>query len=232
LKRHRIRIFLLAACTAVSPLSGREKKANNSRSPIDAYIESTLGPEQVNADARKPGSLWSPGASLNDIGRDLRASRIHDIVTITVYESASAVSSGTTKTQRNSSARSSVDSLAGHTPHSLGPLINLNSSTALDSQGTTSRQSELSTTVSARVTHVLPNGNLVVEGVRQIGIASEQQTITLRGIVRPTDLNSDNVVTSDRLAMLEVKVNGRGVVGDAIRRPNFLYRLLLGILPF
>jgi flagellar L-ring protein precursor FlgH len=50
--------------------------------------------------------------------------------------------------------------------------------------------------------------------------------------VRPTDLLSDNTVRSDRLAQLEVRVNGKGVVGDAIRRPNFLYRILLGLLPF
>ena len=54
----------------------------------------------------------------------------------------------------------------------------------------------------------------------------------VRGIVRPLDLAPDNSVASDRLAQMEVSVNGKGVLGDAIRRPNFLYRLLLGILPF
>jgi hypothetical protein len=31
---------------------------------------------------------------------------------------------------------------------------------------------------------------------------------------------------------MELTINGRGVVNDVIHRPNFLYRLLLGILPF
>jgi flagellar L-ring protein precursor FlgH len=39
-------------------------------------------------------------------------------------------------------------------------------------------------------------------------------------------------VQSNRLAQLELRVNGKGVVGDAIRRPNAIYRFLLGILPF
>ena len=56
--------------------------------------------------------------------------------------------------------------------------------------------------------------------------------ITVRGIVRPADIASDNTVRSDRLGQLEVHVNGKGVVGDAIKRPFFLYRLLLGLLPF
>jgi flagellar L-ring protein precursor FlgH len=210
---------------------GRNKKAEARKSPLDEYIEAALGPETSSQEARKPGSLWSTGAALNDLGRDIRASRVHDLVTITVFESASAVSTGTSKTQRQSSAKATA-SVAGHTPRGLNPLVDLTTAVALDGSGTTSRHNELSTTVSARVTHVLPNGNLVVEGVRQIGVNSEQQTITLRGIVRSSDLTSENMVTSDRVGMLEVRVNGRGIVNDAIRRPNILYRILMGILPF
>jgi flagellar L-ring protein precursor FlgH len=51
-------------------------------------------------------------------------------------------------------------------------------------------------------------------------------------VVRSADIGADDTVRSDRLAQLEVKVNGKGVVGDASRRPFFLYRLLLGLLPF
>jgi len=73
---------------------------------------------------------------------------------------------------------------------------------------------------------------MVVEASKDVEINTERQTITVRGVVRPTDLLSDNTVRSDRLAQLEVRVNGKGVVGDAIKRPNILYRLLLGLLPF
>ena len=70
------------------------------------------------------------------------------------------------------------------------------------------------------------------EAVKDVEINSERQQITVRGVARLADIASDNSIQSDRLAQLEVKVDGKGVVGDAIRRPNFLYRLLLGILPF
>jgi len=46
------------------------------------------------------------------------------------------------------------------------------------------------------------------------------------------DLGYTNSVLSNQVEDLEVRINGRGVVNDAIRRPNFLYRLFLGILPF
>ena len=51
-------------------------------------------------------------------------------------------------------------------------------------------------------------------------------------LVRPLDVSPGNAVFSDQLAELEIAVNGKGVVGDAVRRPNILYRILLGLLPF
>jgi flagellar L-ring protein precursor FlgH len=82
------------------------------------------------------------------------------------------------------------------------------------------------------VTHVLRNGNLVVEGSKNVGINSENQIITVRGVIRPIDLDTTNSVQSARLAQMEIQVNGKGVIGDAVHRPNFVYRLLLGLLPF
>jgi flagellar L-ring protein precursor FlgH len=54
----------------------------------------------------------------------------------------------------------------------------------------------------------------------------------LRGVVRPYDVGVANAISSEQIAQLELKVNGKGVVNDAIRRPNFLYRFILGLLPF
>jgi flagellar L-ring protein precursor FlgH len=80
--------------------------------------------------------------------------------------------------------------------------------------------------------HVLANGNLVVEGTKNVTINSENQTILIRGVIRPIDLDTTNSIQSARLAQMEVQVNGKGVVGDVVRRPNILYRILLGLLPF
>ena len=51
-------------------------------------------------------------------------------------------------------------------------------------------------------------------------------------MIRPDDIDTTNSVPSTRLEQLEVHVNGKGVVGDAIKRPFILYRILLGLLPF
>jgi flagellar L-ring protein FlgH len=115
-----------------------------------------------------------------------------------------------------------------------GPLANLagvSGDTQLAGQGATSRSTTVATTLTARVVAVLPNGALVVEAAKDVQINSERQTITVRGVLRPADIDATNSVRSDRLGQLEVRVNGKGVVGDAVRRPFFLYRILLGLLP-
>jgi flagellar L-ring protein precursor FlgH len=182
--------------------------------------------------AQSPGSLYLSSGRLADLARDLRASSVDDVVTIVVSESLSAVASGTTNTSRKSSAQAGIKSIGGYSNPHLANLVNMSGDQSLQGQGQTSRNMTLSTTLSARVVEVRPSGDLVIEGTKDIAVNSEKQSITVRGIVRPADLTVGNAVASNRVANLQIKVNGKGVVGDAIKRPFFLYRLLLGLLPF
>jgi flagellar L-ring protein FlgH len=225
--------WILVLLLVALPAAGRKKAPAKPASPLDRYV-SEAEARSAEAGAISPGSIWVPGSRLADAARDVRASQVDDLLTIVVAEQASAVATGTTKTQRTSSSKNSVAALAGFTSAAgrLANLANISGDTQLAGQGTTSRSTTLSTTLTARVVHVLPNGALVVEAAKDMQINSEHQTITVRGVVRPADIDATNSVLSNRLGQLEVRVNGKGVVGDAIRRPFFLYRLLLGLLPF
>jgi len=215
-------------------LSGKKKDASGPPpNALDRYV-SESETRAANTSATTPGAIWLSGSRLADSARDLRASQVDDVLTIVVAEQASAVTTGATKTQRTTSTKNSISALAGITK-AAGPLANLagiSGDTQLNGQGTTSRVTTLNTTLTARVIHVLPNGGLVVEATKDIDINSEHQVIVVRGVVRPADIDATNSVQSNRLGELEVRVNGKGVVNDAIRRPFFLYRLLLGLLPF
>lgn len=202
-------------------------------SAVDQYVDEAVRQSQT-APPGTPGSAWQPGAPLANLFRDPKAYRVNDLVTVMVIENLSALSSGTTKTQRSSGASATVGAL-GHPfggSSALANLANMSGSTTLDGQGSTMRQTSLTTAMSARVAAVLPNGYLVIEGRKTVQVNSERQAIVVRGVIRPIDLAPDNSVQSDRVAQMEVSVNGKGVVGDAVRRPMFLYRLLLGLLPF
>jgi flagellar L-ring protein precursor FlgH len=201
---------------------------------LDQYIKSAAAAGELEAVETSPGAIWSPSAHLTDLGRDLRASQVNDVVTILVLENVNAVAGGASTTERASSANASISSLLG--PKSAtGALANLLATTGdqkLNGTGTTSRTATLTATLTARVVKVFPGGLLLVEGNKNIQVNSEQQLITVRGIVRTPDISTANTVASTQIADLEIRVNGKGVVGDAIRRPNILYRILLGLLPF
>ncbi len=223
--------MLLALAAAASEAKKSDKEPATA---LDRYIRDAMGRDESRAAGPAPGSLFTPGARLADLARDARASQVDDIVTIIVSDRASALAKGTTSTARQSSIKYGVGAALGPVVATgrLGDLARASGDTQLQGQGTTSRETVLSTTLSARVTNVLPNGYLVVEGQKENMVNSERQRITIRGVVRPTDLGPANSVRSDRLAQLEIRVNGKGVVGDAVRRPFFLYRILLGLLPF
>jgi flagellar L-ring protein precursor FlgH len=226
-------LLIVLAVYVTAAASKKDKNAVN-LTPLDRYLQESAARQQSPAEVAAPGSLWSPSSRLTDLTRDVRASQLDDIVTILVSERASAVSKGTTKSGRQSSVKAGVDAFGGITK-ALGPLANLagaDSQSQLNGEAETTRESLVTTTLATRVTNVLPNGNLVLQGTKEVQVNSERQLVTVRGVVRPSDLSPQNTVPSDRLAMLEVHINGKGVVGDAIRRPFILYRLLLGLLPF
>ncbi len=230
--RTQILAPFLLICVAGPLVSAKKPKSQVEATPLDRYIQEAMS--RGATPGATSGSLWSAGSSLTNLGSDIRAAQVDDLITILVADSASAVAQGTTKAQRQSSAKSSIAALGGVTRES-GPwanMANVSTATQLDGQGATTRSTQLQTTLSARVTHVLPNGYLVVEGNKEVSINSEHQTVTVRGVVRPADLSSINSISSNQIAQLEITVNGKGVVGDAVRRPFILYRILLGLLPF
>lgn len=181
-----------------------------------------------------PGSLFTATGRLADPIRDLRAGAVGDVITIVVSDSASAIATGGTNTQRNSSGTNEIGALIG-TLSGTNPLANLldfSNDRALQGQGSTSRDLVLTTTLSARVIAFTLSGLMVVEGTKEITVNSERQTVTLRGLVRPVDVSPSNTILSNQVSDLKVAVNGKGVVDDAIKRPFSLYRLFMGFLPF
>lgn len=206
--------------------------AQATEAALDRYIEQSLGARERHAPSL--GSLYTSQSYFADLARDPRASRVGDLLTVIVAENASALTSGATSQARSSDTDASIGKLFG----SMGPLrplpnlFNQSRDSSLDSQASTSRRTNVTAVVTAHVTHVMPNGNLVIEGAKEVAVNSERQIVWIRGVVRQADLEQDNSVGSDRVAMLDLRVNGRGVVAAAIKRPNALYRFFRGLLPF
>lgn len=179
------------------------------------------------------GSVWTDNAGWGDAFRDVKARRLGDLVTVQVVEATSAIQEATTESSRASEVSYNVNNLAGAEKKvaELPNLISADRSSTFTGDAATSRRSTVSTSLTARVVEVFPNRNLLIEANREVLVNGERQLVTLRGVVRPTDISADNVVLSTRIAEMELEVDGRGLVADA-QKPGWLFKVLNGIWPF
>ena len=172
-----------------------------------------------------PDTTWMTGL-LND----LRARHVNDLVTIRVVESISAVGSADANLDKNGSAAASLTHLFGLEsayPHWLDPtsLVAGSSNTSFKGGGSTTRTGELSATLSARVIEVLPNGDLALEGVREVDINGDIQILVLTGVVRTSDIRPGNIVPSTAIGQMRVRYFGRGLMKDNLK-PGWIVRVL------
>jgi flagellar L-ring protein precursor FlgH len=228
-------ILLCLSCRAAAPTADKKKPPKApEQSMLDKYLKSASATSDQENIAGQPGSIWSPNARLSDLARDVRANQIDDVVTIVVTETINAAATGASSTERASSANASIASavLPKVTAGPLASLLTQSGDQKLNGTGTTTRAATLNAVLTARVVKVLPGGLLYIEGSKDLQVNSEQQAITVRGIIRTADITTTNTISSIQIADMEIRLNGKGVVGDAIRRPNALYRFLLGLLPF
>ncbi len=79
--------------------------------------------------------------------------------------------------------------------------------------------------MTARVAEVLPNGDLVLEGVREIDINGDRQMVVLTGVVRPDDIAPNNMVLSTQVGQLSIRYFGHGLIKDNLK-PGWLIRFL------
>ena len=217
-------VLIFAGCAA-------NRVKVNDPTDVREYVESASKP-QAETEAGT-GSLWTGGGYRSDLFRDLKARYVNDVVTIHVSETTQAVASADAKNSKSTAATAGFDHLFGAEKaiKELPTMVAGKSDSSFEGKGSTSRATTLATRLTARVIDVLPNGYLVVEGKREIRVNNESQSVYLTGVVRPEDINQNNVVPSSAVAQMSVRVQGRGVVSQPIK-PGWLYKILNGILPF
>jgi flagellar L-ring protein FlgH len=180
-----------------------------------------------------PGSLWVDNGRLADLVADYKASRVGDLVTISINQNLSSTNAGNIATNRALSASSGITALPGHIKTSgVANLFSPNSTQTLTGKAAASSTTSLLTTLTGRVAALLPGGTLVVEAERQIVMNDQRETVVLRGLVRPGDLDATNTVTSNSVGDLEVEVKGKGVISEGVRPPNMVTKWLFRIFGF
>ncbi len=179
------------------------------------------------------GSLWPAGSPRGMIA-DAKAGATGDILTIVVSEAVAASNSQSTKSNRDSSITDAVSNfvysgLAAHKGNM--PSLALSGKAAYDGGGDISNNQSLISRAAVLVTDVLPNGNLVIEGVRVVTFSGETQYVVLHGLVRPADIAPDNTIQSSNIADARVEFYSKGQLTDAQKR-GWLANLYEKLRPF
>lgn len=198
---------------------------------LSEYIARVKGTSVVGPSA---GSLWSEDSAFADLASDYRARRVNDVIIINIVEQTSSTNNGGIKSARSFNANSGITGLFGTVgpANALQNLFSPNSASNLSGQAQASSSSTLQTTIAGTIEAVLPNGYLVIEAQRKEAVDNQQQTLTVRGVVRPGDLAADGSVSSTSIGNLEILLNGHGVISDGVRPPNSVIRTILKILNF
>jgi flagellar L-ring protein precursor FlgH len=183
------------------------------------------------------GSIWQ--ASSIALTEDGKARRIGDIVTIIVTETASASKQAATATGRSSQISAGIPNMLGLEESKiitsnfadLSKLLNASASSKFDGSGSTSRKETLSATISAKVVDLLPNGNLKIEGRRNVKVNNEDQIVTVKGTIRQRDITAENTINSIYVADAQISYSGEGIISDR-QKPGWLMNTLDKLWPF
>ena len=184
---------------------------------------------------RSPGSLWNPTEENTFLFSDYKAHRVGDIIRVNISETTKGKKEANTKTKRKSEIAATTTNLFNVQSHhpSFTERLGLEAEFEDEFEGkaTTDRKGEFTATITCIVTEVFPNGNLAIEGHREVLVNNEKETITLTGIIRPGDLSPSNTIQSEKVADARITYSGRGVLNDK-QRPGWLVRVLDWVWPF
>ena len=200
--------------------------------PTPAPPPTATGPAFRAATKSAPGSdgaIYSPGHSVAYF-EDPRAHRVGDVITIRLNEAFNASKTAATQTQKDSSATIGIPLFGGKAP--INGVTSFDNTRAFKGNGTATQQNALSGSITAVVTEVLPNGNLLLNGEKSLQLNQGEEFVRVSGVVRASDIASDNSVPSDRIADARISYNGRGAI-DASNKPGWLARFFSSpIFPF
>ena len=166
-------------------------------------------------------SLWNDNTNWV---ADQRPGRIGDIVTVLVDEQTDTKDKATTDVKKSSS--NSVSDGLGIL--SFIRKLGLDTDNSAKGDGSVERKHYGRTTISCVVTDLLPNGNLVIEGTRDVRTSEETLQLQLVGVIRPQDVNSNNQVRSSLIANAELGIKGKGALSRT-QKPGLITQVLQAI---
>lgn len=199
---------------------------------LAAFLTAACGPVALGE------SLWErrdPAKAF--VFFDTQARNVGDLLTVVIDENTGVQNKENRALSKESQAAKSMDissSASGDYGDAGGAAafdFNTESERAFDGAASFRSQREFTTRMTASVVDVLPNGNLVISGRRNVIVAGDERILVISGIVRPYDIAPDNTIASRFIAEFRIAYEGNGQE-QAFVRQGFFSRLMNKVWPF
>lgn len=203
--------------------------------PPGGSVEPAL-PSDYPVGGAAEGSLWSN--TRGSLFEDSTANYVGDTVIIDIVENSASKMDVNTSSARKSGmdvgvptiSMLGIDSNLGAAAGATS-LLKTDFTSTFSGAGASDRTGQVTASIAARVTEVLPNGNLSLFGRRAMKVDNEVQYIVVSGIIRPKDISATNRVQSTYLADSRIEYYGKGNLADK-NIPGWGTRLIENIWPW
>lgn len=177
------------------------------------------------------GAIYQAGYS-RPLFEDRKARFVGDTLTVQITENTSASVKSNAKNERSSSIDASVDALAGLPGKSLlGLGVTAGNTNNFSGKGEGANNNVFTGTMTATVIEVLPNGNLLVSGEKQLAIGHQTEYVRVSGVVNPSFVDASNTIASNKIADARIEYKSAGYMSEG-QMMGWLARFFLSVLPF
>lgn len=213
-----ISLVVAAGCSTVPP--------TNVHQPMTARPSPRF--EMANAN----GSIYQ-AASSRPLFEDRRARFVGDTITVKITESTTASTKSNNKVDQSNAQKYGLGASTGMYGRVLPGAMDLsaNSSSAFSGKGEAANNNIFTGNMTVTVIDVMPNGNLLVSGEKQVAIGNEQEFVRISGVVNPSFVDAFNIVESSKIADARIEYKSSGQVSDG-QVMGWLARFFLNVMPF
>jgi flagellar L-ring protein precursor FlgH len=159
---------------------------------------------------------------------DRRARHIGDILTINIVEKTAAVKAGASSGNKSGSVSVGVPGLL---QGKIGANLATTTANKFADGDNQSASNTFTGTLGVTVTEVLPNGNLIVAGEKQVAMNKGVEFIRFSGMISPDNIQMGNIVSSTQVADARVEYRTNSQI-DKAEMASMASRFFQSLLPF
>jgi flagellar L-ring protein precursor FlgH len=207
-------LLALAGCSSVPPSS---------------IVKQPTSVRPMLADTGTPseGAIFNAG-SYRPMFEDRHARHIGDVLTISIAEKTAANKSGASTGNKSGSVSAG---LPGPLQGRFGASLSASTANKFADGDTQANSNAFTGTIGVTVSEVLPNGNLIVVGEKQIAMDKGVEYIRISGMVNPDTIQPGNVVSSSLVADARVEYRTSSQL-DRAEITSQMTRFFQSMLPF